>query len=820
MPAIAAKPSGTPFKRRVNTSAGVLKLKQKSPAEALAAAVAAVDPDSAVIKKKPLLKKRAPPAAVADAIAEDDAAFGSEAAAFKKKPLLKKRAPPAAAAINAAATAADTIAAADDDASTPVAAPLKKMKRASVPLSEAAPAAKRTKKSPSQPAYDEPPPASDESVTDEQQAAGTSATAASLDDDARGDERLALTRFNLSAETLGALSKRGVSALFPIQAACFDHLSAGKDLIGRARTGMGKTLAFALPLVEHVRALREQAGAVGKYGRAPLGLVMAPTRELAQQVSTEVVSVAPSLETVCVYGGSPMGPSCTQLRNGVDLVVGTPGRIKDLAERGVLVLDAIAFAALDEADQMLDMGFAEDMQAILGQCTMPTRQTCLFSATLPSWVREVAPTYMRSTPTIVDLVGDKDVKASTDVRHLAIGAPGPFAARGATINDVIAMYASSTGRVIVFCDTKAECDALASSEELKVEAKVLHGDIPQQTREKVMAAFRGGRFRVLIATDVAARGLDMVVELVVQSKPPVRRMSGREDTETYVHRSGRTGRAGRKGICVTLCGPRDRQPLGAIERTTGNAFEWLGAPNPQTLLRTAAQTAATDAAAIGEEVTVHFRSAAADLLAARGGDAEEALAAALALATGTMKPPAHRSMITHNDGLATLHATMRSEIHGPGFIFGALRKVLPEGHCEGTENIRHMKLTADGRGAVFDVNEATLELLRPTLDAASNDWLKLAEELPTLKEEGYGGGGGGDWGKGGGGWGKGGGKGKGKGGGGGGDGFGKGKGGGKGGGKGDGFGKGKGGGKGGGKGDGFGKGKGGGKGGGWGKGGW
>eukprot|EP00322_Chrysochromulina_rotalis_P013352 CAMPEP_0115882808 /NCGR_PEP_ID=MMETSP0287-20121206/29205_1 /TAXON_ID=412157 /ORGANISM="Chrysochromulina rotalis, Strain UIO044" /LENGTH=759 /DNA_ID=CAMNT_0003338917 /DNA_START=1 /DNA_END=2284 /DNA_ORIENTATION=- len=683
--------------------------------------------DNKTLKKK---TTPSPAAALASAVAAAD--VGMQAPAVKAKKRSTVAATPKRAVEELVSAAADL--------------PIKKKKRSVAPADEAQAPAKRIKRAAL--AEELPAPASDESMTDEHaEEAGTNVTA-ELDDDAREDARLALSNFALSDETLSALAQRGVGALFPIQAACFDLLVAGKDLIGRARTGMGKTLAFALPMVEKVRAMRTEARAMGRSGRPPAGLVMAPTRELAQQVAKEVASVAPSLEVLCVYGGTPMGPSCTTLRAGVDLVIGTPGRIKDLSERGVLELSRIGFAALDEADQMLDMGFADDMQAILGQCTLEDRQTCLFSATLPAWVRDVAPTYMRTPPTTVDLVGDKDVKASTDVRHLAIGAPGPMSQRAATINDVIAMYASASGKVIIFCDTKAECDALASAEELKVEAKCLHGDIPQAAREKVMAAFRSGRFRVLIATDVAARGLDMVVELVVQSKPPTNRWSGREETETYVHRSGRTGRAGRKGICVTLAGPRDRQALMNIERTTGNAFEWLGAPNPQMLLRTAAQTAATDAAAIGEEVTTYFRAAAADLLAAKGGNAEEALAAALALATGTSKPPAHRSLQTHQDGWATLVATMRTPVQSAGFVFGALRKVLPEGQCEGTDNVRHMKLTADGRGAVFDVNESTLELLLPSLESDKNDWLRRLDELPPLLEQprdagGFGGGKGG-----------------------------------------------------------------------------
>ena len=160
---------------------------------------------------------------------------------------------------------------------------------------------------------------------------------------------------------------------------------------------------------------------------------------------------------------------------------------------------------------MLDMGFADDMSHILGLCTYEERQTALFSATLPPWVRTVAPKFMRTEPQVVDLVGNSEHQASTDVRHVAIPAPGPVNQRADTINDVIAMFAGATGRSIIFCETRNECDELVNAEGLKLEAKPLHGDIPQAARTKTMDAFRQGRFRVLVATDVAARGLDMIV---------------------------------------------------------------------------------------------------------------------------------------------------------------------------------------------------------------------------------------------------------------------------------------------------------------------
>ncbi len=610
-------------------------------------------------------------------------------------------------------------------------------------------------------------------------AAAPAASASSAGDAAEpanaSHETTPLSKFRLSVETVAALESRGIRALFPIQSATFDLIYDGKDIIGRAHTGMGKTLAFALPVVERLARFKAAERGLPR-AHEPLALVMAPTRELAQQVGREFESVSPRLGCLCVYGGAPIGPQMGKLRTGVDVLIGTPGRIKDLMQRGSLALSGVRCAVLDEADQMLDMGFADDMAEILGACSHGERQTSLFSATVPPWVRDVASKYMRPDMQTVDLVGNSERKASSDVRHIAIPCPGPMSMRGSTINDVIAMYSGTTGRVIVFCETKAECDELGNSDTLRYEAKCLHGDISQPVREKTMAAFRKGRFRVLIATDVAARGIDMIVDLVLQSKPPVRKMSGRIDPETYVHRSGRTGRAGRKGICVTLFGPRDREAVRGVEHATGMPFEWLVAPNPRSLLLTAADTAANDAQAIGADVRKIFRSAAEALLDAKGGDALEALSAAMALATGTTEMPPARSLLTAMDGYVTMQASMRQEVNGPSYIWGALRKILPDGATDGTDQVRNMRLTKDGRGAVFDLQEALFrEAVEPQLGKPANEWISVCvDKLPELTEApGYRGGGGkgggfggkgsgkgGGWGSpGGGGYGRGGGKG-------------------------------------------------------------
>ena len=226
-----------------------------------------------------------------------------------------------------------------------------------------------------------------------------------------------------------------------------------------------------------------------------------------------------------------------------------------------------------------------------------------------------------------------------------------------------------------------------------------------------------------------------------------------------MHRSGRTGRAGRKGVCVTLYGPRDRAALQNIEWATGNKFEWTGAPSPKSLLKAAAQTACDDAVAVDDETLAYFEEAAAALLEARGGDPVRALAAALAVATGTTAPPADRSLLTNSDGYVTMVATMKKPVPSMGFVWGALRSVLPEGATDGTENVRHMQLTADGHGAVFDMKAALLkEELKAFLSSEKNSWLQLCtENLPQLQERENRDGDGGKGGKGGGG--KGGGKG-------------------------------------------------------------
>lgn len=351
--------------------------------------------------------------------------------------------------------------------------------------------------------------------------------------------------FRLSSSTIAALTAKGITSLFPIQTQTFAPIREGRDLIGRARTGQGKTLAFCLPILEALLELNRPPQRDAK----PLVLIMSPTRELAQQIHRELVSVAiKSIRCDCVYGGTSLQENFRTLKAGLEAVVGTPGRLKDLLDKGWLDVSEVRHLVLDEADQMLDMGFQDEIKSIFQALKPQTSaakiddkdikplQVLLFSATMPKWCLDLSKSYMREDLVYIDQVGESKQKAVTTVRHVAIR--GEWHNLGSVINDVIAMFCGRQGRVLVFCATKLDCDTIAMDKAIKHECHVLHGDIPQPKRESTLLAYKNMSFRVLIATDVAARGLDLSVDLVINAKPPMKPLSTKADTETYVHRSG------------------------------------------------------------------------------------------------------------------------------------------------------------------------------------------------------------------------------------------------------------------------------------------
>lgn len=394
--------------------------------------------------------------------------------------------------------------------------------------------------------------------------------------------------------------------LFPIQAKTFHHVYSGKDLIAQARTGTGKTFSFAIPLIEKLHGELQDR----KRGRPPQVLVLAPTRELANQVSKDFSDITKKLSVACFYGGTPYGGQFERMRNGIDILVGTPGRIKDHIQSGKLDLTKLKHVVLDEVDQMLDMGFADQVEEILSVAykkdSEDNPQTLLFSATCPHWVFNVAKKYMKSAYEQVDLIGKKTQKTAITVEHLAIKCH--WTQRAAVIGDVIRVYSGHQGRTIIFCETKKEAQELSQNSAIKQDAQSLHGDIPQKQREITLKGFRNGSFGVLVATNVAARGLDIPeVDLVIQSSPP-------KDVESYIHRSGRTGRAGRTGVCICFYQHKEEYQLVQVEQKAGIKFKRIGVPSATEIIKASSKDAIRLLDSVPPTAISHFKQSAEKLI--------------------------------------------------------------------------------------------------------------------------------------------------------------------------------------------------------------
>ncbi|KVH96570.1 DEAD-box ATP-dependent RNA helicase 53, mitochondrial-like [Cynara cardunculus var. scolymus] len=379
-------------------------------------------------------------------------------------------------------------------------------------------------------------------------------------DRAASSDGLEISKLGISQEIVTALAKKGITKLFPIQKAVLEPAMQGRDMIGRARTGTGKTLAFGIPIMDKIIQYNEKNG----RGRNPLAIVLAPTRELARQVEKEFYESAPNLDTLCVYGGSPIQRQMSTLDRGVDVIVGTPGRVIDLLKRGALNLSEVKFAVLDEADQMLNVGFADDVETIL-EYLPRERQTMMFSATMPSWIVKLTTKYLKK-PLTIDLVGDSDQKLPDGITLFSISSE--MRDRPSIIGPLISEHANG-GKCIVFTQTKRDADRLAYGLQNSFRCEALHGDISQNQRERTLSGFRDGRFNVLVATDVAARGLDVPnVDLVIHYELP-------NSSEIFVHRSGRTGRAGKKGRAILMHSSQQWRDVKGYEREVGCKFSEL-----------------------------------------------------------------------------------------------------------------------------------------------------------------------------------------------------------------------------------------------------
>ena len=360
-------------------------------------------------------------------------------------------------------------------------------------------------------------------------------------------------RLELRPELLAALAELGYEEPTPIQREAIPLLLTGSDLMGQAATGTGKTAAFALPILQRLPE--------GPRGRTPQALVLVPTRELAMQVSEAVHRYGRGLgaRVLPLYGGQPIFRQLRALTSGVDVVVGTPGRVLDHLNRGSLETAQLQTVVLDEADEMLDLGFADDLDAIMA-ATPDERQTLLFSATLPARVARLAGRYLRD-PVSVQVGRDSDGSGGTPlVRQTAYIVAR--AHKPATLGRILDVEAPTAA--IVFCRTRDEVDRLTETLNGRgYRAEALHGGMNQDQRDRVMGRLRSGTAELLVATDVAARGLDIdQLTHVVNYDVPT-------DPESYVHRIGRVGRAGRSGVAITLAEPREHRMLKAIERFTG-----------------------------------------------------------------------------------------------------------------------------------------------------------------------------------------------------------------------------------------------------------
>jgi ATP-dependent RNA helicase DeaD len=351
---------------------------------------------------------------------------------------------------------------------------------------------------------------------------------------------------SLSQATLAALAKAEYLEPTPVQAGLIPRAMAGVDVMGQARTGTGKTAAFVIPILEKIQA--------GKKARGPQALILVPTRELAVQVREEFVKLAHGrkVHSVAVYGGKPIRGQIEKLSRGVEIVVGTPGRVLDHMGRGTLRFDDLLIAVLDEADRMLDIGFRPDIEKILRRCPR-VRQTLLLSATVPPPVERLARSYMRDPETLN--FSPKDISVETiEQFYCTVDHERKF--------DLLEhlLKRDQPAQAIVFCRTKRGVDRIERRLTRRFKnVACIHGDLPQNTRDRVMAAFREGKVKILVATDVVGRGIDVTsISHIFNYDIP-------QFCDDYVHRVGRTGRMGREGVAYTFVTPEEGNELTRIE---------------------------------------------------------------------------------------------------------------------------------------------------------------------------------------------------------------------------------------------------------------
>jgi ATP-dependent RNA helicase DeaD len=423
------------------------------------------------------------------------------------------------------------------------------------------------------------------------------------------------SQFNLQEPLMQALAALGYTTPTPIQSGMIPLMLTGVDVIGQAQTGTGKTAAFALPILNNYQPRK-----------TPQALVLAPTRELALQVAEAMQSYGRHVraQVLAVYGGQGYGQQIRQLRSGVDIVVGTPGRLLDLLERKLLDFSAIQTVVLDEADEMLKMGFIDDVEAILAK-TPATRQTALFSATMPPPIRRLADKYMHA-PQSVTIQRNQVTALAIEQRYYLIRHSDKIAALTRILEN------EEVKRALIFARTRIGTAELANAlTQQGFPAETLNGDLTQEARERVLHRFRNNQIHILVATDVAARGLDIddITHVFNHDLPT--------EAEVYVHRIGRTGRASKTGIAISLIAPAEQAHLRRIEAFTRQKFIRATLPTVEDIMK-------RRSAQLSEQVTLWLKRGRinpertiVDELAAQGHDPLDIAAAALKLAGGDDK---------------------------------------------------------------------------------------------------------------------------------------------------------------------------------------
>lgn len=443
--------------------------------------------------------------------------------------------------------------------------------------------------------------------------------------------------FRLSRETLKAISEVGFEEPTPIQVSSIPLIMRGKDLVGQAQTGTGKTAAFAIPIAE-----------MCQMGKKPSAIILEPTRELALQVAEEMSKIArhKRITVLPVYGGTSIERQIRTLQRGINIVVGTPGRVIDLINRRILSLAEIKIVVLDEADEMLDMGFLDDIETILKE-TPSERQTLLFSATIPPQIMHIAKRYMRSPEKIH--VNARDI-VIPEIRQLFYEVSDE--SRITALSRVLEV--EDPDLAIVFCHTKREVDDVSLKlSHLGFNAGAIHGDFTQTRRDEVMRKFKSGALDILVATDVAARGLDIKnVSHVINYGLP-------QNSDSYVHRIGRTGRAGKSGIAITLITPREYKHLRLIERTAKTVIDRKKLPSQADVRKAKKETIAKYIAEIIRDNRHAEHYAAVNDLSESFALQDIAAAALFAAFNGKIHKPDEENGITKAPSCATRRREFR-----------------------------------------------------------------------------------------------------------------------------------------------------------------